>query len=199
MKRYLLVGLIWVAVAVVCWWVYSLIGGDDADSDGDSVGGRNTPVPSPSVVGMPGPPWDAPAATPTPGPVAAARSTDVSESPTGAAEAVAEPEAEWAPAPVAPAAPPEPAAALEGDVVEIIHQVFGQNAGAALAVAWCETGGTLDPTVVGAAGERGLFQIHPTHWFWLDEDRLFDPLYNAQMAYELSRGGTNWSSWSCQP
>ena len=189
-------------IAAIAWGIvqYDMrIGGDDADSDDSRLGGRNTPVPSPSVAGMPGPPWDAPAATPTPGPVAAARSTDVPESPAGAAEAVAEPEAEWAPAPVAPAAPPEPAAALEGDVVEIIHQVFGQNAGAALAVAWCETGGTLDPNCVGAAGERGLFQIHPVHWFWLDEDRLFEPLYNAQMAFELSRGGTNWSSWSCQP
>ena len=86
---------------------------------------------------------------------------------------------------------------VEGDVVSIIHEVFGVNAGPALAVAWCES--RFDPSITGAAGERGLFQIHPVHWGWLDEDRLFDPLYNAQMAYELSQGGTDWSSWTCQP
>ena len=94
-----------------------------------------------------------------------------------------------------PAVPP--AVPVENDVVSIIHEVFGENAGAALSVAYCESG--FDPNAVGASGERGLFQIHSTHWFWLSPDLLYDPLYNAQMAYELSRGGTDWGSWSCQP
>ena len=83
--------------------------------------------------------------------------------------------------------------------MEVIHQVFGQNAGAALSVAYCETGGTFDPGAVGASGERGLFQIHPTHFAGLDADRLFDPLYNAEVAYGMSAGGTDWSHWSCRP
>ena len=88
--------------------------------------------------------------------------------------------------------------------------MFGANAGAALAVAWCES--RFDPNVIGDHGDsRGLFQIHKTHWGWLDEDRLFEPRYNAEMAFQLSKGcddygnckpgGTDWSSWAwkCQP
>ena len=194
MKRYLLAVL---AFAILAGAVAVLIGGDDADSDDNRLGGRYTPVPSASVAGMPGPPWSIAIATPTPTP--APGPTDAPEPPVSAAAAVAELEAERSPAPVAPAPPPEPAAPVENDVVSIIHEVFGVNAGAALAVAWCES--RFDPSRVGEAGERGLFQIHETHWFWMDEDLLFGPLYNAQMAFELSQGGTNWSSWAwqCQP
>ena len=191
MRRYLLAGLIAVAMAVAVLAV-AQIGGDDADSDDSRLGGSETPVPSPSVDAMPGPPVGLPAPTPTPTPTPGP--TDAPEPPASGAEAVAAPEPERPPDP-----PPQPAAPVENDVVSIIHEVFGVNAGAALAVAWCES--RFNPGTVGAAGERGLFQIHPTHWFWLDEDLLFDPLYNAQMAFELSDGGTDWSSWAwqCQP
>jgi hypothetical protein len=68
-------------------------------------------------------------------------------------------------------------------------------------VAYCETGGTFDPLAVGHLGERGLFQIHPIHasrWpdYW---DNWSDPRRNAEMAYDLSAGGTDWSRWSCRP
>jgi soluble lytic murein transglycosylase-like protein len=66
-------------------------------------------------------------------------------------------------------------------------------------VASCETGGTFNPRAVGRAGERGLFQIHPVHFGRLDERRLFERRYNARVAYRMSRGGRDWSPWTCQP
>lgn len=64
----------------------------------------------------------------------------------------------------------------------------------------------LDPKAVGAAGERGVFQIHPIHFgqparrglTWrIDADRLFDVAYNVRVAFEMSRGGRDWGPWSC--
>ena len=80
-----------------------------------------------------------------------------------------------------------------------ICQVFGARCAPALRVASCETGGTFYVRALGDAGERGLFQIHPVHFGWLDERRLFEARYNARIAYRLSRGGRNWSPWTCQP
>jgi hypothetical protein len=81
-----------------------------------------------------------------------------------------------------------------------ICSVFtGTRCGPAIRVATCETGGTLDPHARGRAGERGLFQIHPVHFGWVDEARLWQPLYNARIAYRLSRGGRSWRAWTCQP
>lgn len=81
----------------------------------------------------------------------------------------------------------------------VIVDVFGIRAPAALRVAECES--HLYPRAVGAAGERGLFQIHPVHRSWLGSRwaRLFEPLVNASVAYGMSDGGTDWSAWSCQP
>jgi soluble lytic murein transglycosylase-like protein len=80
---------------------------------------------------------------------------------------------------------------------QAIVKVFGRHARAALAVARCESG--MNPRAVGRAGERGLMQIHPVHFGWVDEARLFDPLYNARIAYRLSRDGTSWAQWTCKP
>lgn len=80
-----------------------------------------------------------------------------------------------------------------------ICEVFGSRCGPALRVAFCETGGTLNPLARGRAGERGLFQIHPVHFRWLDETRLWLPGYNSRVAFLLSRGGRDWSAWSCRP
>lgn len=81
----------------------------------------------------------------------------------------------------------------------IIVDVFGARAAAALRVAECES--HLYPRAIGAAGERGLFQIHPVHRSWLGSRwaRLFEPRVNARVAYGMSDGGTNWSAWSCKP
>ena len=79
----------------------------------------------------------------------------------------------------------------------VIRQVFRATSWAALRVAECES--HMSPRAVGAAGERGLFQIHPVHFSWLDEARLFEARYNSQIAFRMSRGGTNWSAWTCKP
>jgi Lysozyme like domain len=81
----------------------------------------------------------------------------------------------------------------------IVCRVFGPRCGAALRVASCETGGTFYPRARGSAGERGLFQIHPVHFGWLNERRLYEPRYNARAAFRLSRGGRDWSHWTCRP
>ena len=84
------------------------------------------------------------------------------------------------------------------EAVQAIRQVFGVRAPAAIRVASCETGGTFDPRALGRAGERGIFQIHPVHFSWASPRRLFEPLYNARVAFRLSRGGTSWRAWTCR-
>jgi hypothetical protein len=81
-----------------------------------------------------------------------------------------------------------------------ICSVFiGTRCGPAIRVATCETGGTLDPHSRGSLGERGLFQIHPVHFRTFDRRRLFEVLYNIRAAFRLSRGGLDWSPWTCRP
>lgn len=88
------------------------------------------------------------------------------------------------------------AGSAEG-IEDIVQQVFGPQAGAALAVAWCES--KLNPVAIGSTGERGLFQVHPIHAYrWPDFWAAWsDPQRNAEYAYELSAGGSNWSPWAC--
>lgn len=91
----------------------------------------------------------------------------------------------------------EPASRSESASVRAIRLVFPAHAeGRAIRVARCES--RLDPRAVGGAGERGLFQIHPVHFSWADPRRLFEPIYNARVAYRLSRGGTSWRAWTCR-
>ena len=80
-----------------------------------------------------------------------------------------------------------------------VCDVFGSRCSSAMRVVACETGGTYDRRAVGGAGERGLFQIHPVHFGWLDEGRLFERRYNARIAFRLSRGGRDWRPWTCRP
>lgn len=75
----------------------------------------------------------------------------------------------------------------------VILDVFGPAAPAACAVAWCES--HWDPNATGSQGERGLFQIHPA----FHSDATYDPYGNAVAAYRISRGGTDWSQWTCKP
>ena len=86
-----------------------------------------------------------------------------------------------------------------GRTICLISVVFRDRTGAAYRIAGCETGGTFDARAIGAAGEVGIFQIYPLFhadkwpWFW---ERWDDPYWNAQMAYEISKGGTDWSQWT---
>lgn len=63
----------------------------------------------------------------------------------------------------------------------------------ARAIALAESGG--DPRAVNPSGAEGLFQIIPRWHPEADPVRLFDPLYNAREAYNISRGGQDWRQW----
>lgn len=71
----------------------------------------------------------------------------------------------------------------------------------ALAVSGCESG--WRPRIVGAAGELGLFQIHPVHR-WRFDARFgpaadpFDAGQNAAVALDIYRE-EGWTPWSCRP
>lgn len=85
-----------------------------------------------------------------------------------------------------------------GQIKRIIRDQFGSRSVKAISVARCETGGTFDNHAIGRAGERSIFQIHPVHFGWANPRRLYnDPAYATRIAYRLSRGGTDWSAWSC--
>ena len=79
-----------------------------------------------------------------------------------------------------------------------VCRVFRSRCAVAWRIAGCETGGTYDPHALGGDGERGLFQIHPVHFGWLNERRLWEPAYNARAAFRLSHGGRDWGAWSCR-
>lgn len=73
----------------------------------------------------------------------------------------------------------------------------------ALAIVRCETGGTFDPRAVGDGGySRGIWQINYVHWRkyggWVDQDRLFEPWYATAVAHRMSRGGRDFSAWTCE-
>jgi len=81
-------------------------------------------------------------------------------------------------------------------VRKAICDVFGDRCAYALRIARCES--NLNPRAVGRAGERGIFQLHPVHFRRFNAARLFDPAYNARAAFVLSRGGRDWSPWTCR-
>lgn len=62
-----------------------------------------------------------------------------------------------------------------------------------LRVMACESNG--DPWATGAAGERGLLQIHPRY----HADATYDPEGNLRAAYRISNGGQSWAAWTCKP
>lgn len=100
-----------------------------------------------------------------------------------------------APAPVAPSVEVVPS----NDLERMICATFGDQCSKALSVVYCES--RFNTGTVGAAGERGLFQIHPVHIPYLADrglswDAMFDPASNIAYAYDLySRSG--WGPWTC--
>lgn len=70
----------------------------------------------------------------------------------------------------------------------------------AVDVAGCES--SWMPGVVGASGERGLFQIHPVHDHRFDLAGVpldpLDPVHNAAVALAIWRR-SGWEPWTCQP
>jgi hypothetical protein len=103
-----------------------------------------------------------------------------------------EPASEPVPVPEVPVVQPT------SDIESLICQTFVNDCAKALSVAWCES--NHNPSVVGGAGERGLFQIHPVHIPNLSSyggwDAMFDPSANIAYAFDLySRAG--WGPWTC--
>jgi hypothetical protein len=105
---------------------------------------------------------------------------------------------EPAPVYVAEVAPPASPVIPSGGIEDMICSAFGDQCSKALSVAWCES--NYNPGVVGGAGERGLFQIHPVHIPNLGPyggwDAMFDPSANIAYAYALY-SGSGWGPWSC--
>jgi hypothetical protein len=111
------------------------------------------------------------------------------------------------PAPPAPLPEPTPVAtptetheppAPSTDIETLICATFTNDCSKAIAVAWCES--NHNPNVVGGAGERGLFQIHPVHipnlapyggW-----DAMFNPTSNIAYAHALY-SNSGWGPWTC--
>lgn len=104
---------------------------------------------------------------------------------------------------VTPTATETPVALLpELSIKDRIRKRFGVYAEKAIRIAGCETGHTFDPHATGRAGEIGLYQIHPIHTTWINRlgysfYDLYDPDINIEIAYQLSKGGTDWSHWTC--
>ena len=84
------------------------------------------------------------------------------------------------------------------DIEALICSTFVNDCAKALSVAWCES--NYNAGVVGGAGERGLFQIHPVHIPNLDSyggwDAMFDPSANIAYAYALY-SSSGWGPWTC--
>jgi len=76
----------------------------------------------------------------------------------------------------------------------------GKNIREAWAIAMRESNGTnLGPGDSGFNGsDFGLFQLNSGAWSgesWWDTQLLLDPIYNAKIAYKMSRGGKSWIPW----
>jgi hypothetical protein len=67
----------------------------------------------------------------------------------------------------------------------------------AVAIAQAESSGVTNEVTHDSNGtfDTGLWQINSVHKEY-DSAKLKDPLYNAQAAYTLSKGGTDWSAWA---
>ena len=102
-----------------------------------------------------------------------------------------------------------PATATAMTAKQAIRRVFGDSP-MARCIARHES--TNRPWAVSPTGDYGLFQINARTWFgrvavWLGGPRgyrrfyvqrrwIFDPLYNAKVAYVISHGGRNWYPWT---
>ena len=82
---------------------------------------------------------------------------------------------------------------LEAEVWAAIQVYFSASEWAtAMRVARCESGGTFDPAIVGAHGERGIYQIRPEFWGSVPPD------IDGQTAMAASIVARHfWIPWSC--
>ena len=99
---------------------------------------------------------------------------------------------------------PGPAHAEPGPVMVVVDlnapavETPAEFAAGSVAVFGCES--KWDPTSLGSAGERGIPQIHPTHFptmyrLGLSPESSTDLMRFAVRLWERS----GWAPWSCQP
>jgi len=83
-------------------------------------------------------------------------------------------------------------------IVEYTQKKFGNRSKIALAIFNAESGLRADAQNINADGsvDRGIAQINSCHCGWVDCSRLLNWEYNIDVAYQLSRGGTDWSQWT---
>ena len=85
-------------------------------------------------------------------------------------------------------------------VKQAIRVVFGVGwqARVARCIAYAESG--FNPYARNgedtSGGSHGAFQINGVHRSWVDFRRIYRPLYNARVAFRLSRGGSRWGAWT---
>lgn len=129
-----------------------------------------------------------PTATPTPPPT---------ETPTPEPTATPTPEPPPPPTPAPPRPAPVQAQALAPQPVTtgveqwrslVAAYMAPENVDGFLRIMACESGG--NPNATGGAGERGLFQIHPSH-----ADSTYDPEGNIRAAARISANGYQTGAW----
>ena len=83
---------------------------------------------------------------------------------------------------------------VEDGCPALIVETFGETAPQACRVAFCES--TWRSWAISPDGANvGYFQINRIHG-WVAST---DPEVNVAFAYQLSKGGYDWSHWSCKP
>ena len=68
----------------------------------------------------------------------------------------------------------------------------------ALEIIACESGG--DPNAFNPSGSYGWFQIYyPSHAWRVgpDPSRLFDPVFNTEVAHDIYQDNAGWGAWAC--
>ena len=94
---------------------------------------------------------------------------------------------------VAQAAPAASTGVISSFAYERTCIYFPTNCDYAYSVFMCESG--MRPWAIGAAGEKGVAQIHPIHWarFGMPPDDLDGQLAQAAMIV----AALGWGAWSC--
>lgn len=84
------------------------------------------------------------------------------------------------------------------EIARVAHDAGfrGRSLETAVAVALAESGGDPGINARGAEDSRGLWQINSVHFGRYDEQRLYEPGYNARAAFDISDGGRNWQPWT---
>lgn len=97
--------------------------------------------------------------------------------------------------------PSSPGTALSGVQLKSVLQQAGfsePSIRTAWALAKRESGGypaIVGPTNTDGTRDHGLFQINDVHRSWADFTRIYDPVYNASLAFQMSARGTQFSDW----